>query len=215
MRKEGETMTGFVKVGLTGGIAAGKSTVLRRWQQAGVTGIEADALAHEALLPDTPTWAEVTGLFGREVLKADRTIDRAKLAAIVFGDEPKRLALNRIIHPVVRQRWNDALARLAGNGGVAAVSIPLLYEVGAEKDFDLVVVVACSEQTQLARLAGKGMTETHARARMRAQWPLQSKIDRADFVIWNDGTLATAHQQADIVLARIREDRHAPNQKKQ
>lgn len=203
----------MIRLGLTGGIATGKSTVARRWQDAGAAVVDSDALAHQALAPDTPTWAEVVRVFGAGILHPDRTVNRPQLGAVVFHDEAKRLQLNHIIHPAVRAMWTAALADLAAAGQpVAVVAVPLLYEVGAEKDFDYVVVVGASEPTQLARLAAKGLDETQARARIRAQWPLQTKLDRADFVIWNDGTLAVLHQQADCIWQTIKETHHAPTE---
>lgn len=206
-------MEKLIKVGLTGGIATGKTTVLRRWQEAGAAAIDADQLAHQTLDPDTPTWQQVVRVFGNSILNADKTVNRPKLGEIVFGNEQKRLALNRIVHPAVQQMWTQALEQLAreGRAKLVVVSIPLLYEVAAEKQFDCVVVTGCSEQTQLARLASKGLSQSQARARIRAQWPLQLKIDRADFVIWNDGSLQSLLQQADIIWANIKETYHAPS----
>jgi dephospho-CoA kinase len=202
-----------IKVGLTGGIATGKSTVLQRWQQAGAFGIDTDDLAHQALATDTPTWNEVVHTFGTSILNDDKTINRRKLGQIVFADEQKRLALNGIVHPFVHQKWTAEIEKLERDGRteVAVVSIPLLYEVGVETQFDCVVTVGCSEQTQVARLAQKGLTETEARARMDAQWPLQKKMDKADFVIWNDGMLQMLSEQADIIWANIKETHHAAN----
>ena len=204
-------MAKLVRIGLTGGIAAGKSTVAQRWQQAGAIVIDADKLAHRALEPGTPTWREVVREFGREFLNADQTVNRPKLGEIVFGDESKRLALNRIVHPAVRQMQADMLAQCERDGRAefVLVTVPLLYEVGAERDLDCVVTVACSEQTQLARLTATGLSEEQARARIRAQWPMQRKMDRADFVIWNDGTLRTLSEQADVIWAIIKENSHA------
>jgi dephospho-CoA kinase len=209
-----------IKVGLTGGIATGKSTVLRRWQQAGALGIDTDELAHQALAPDTSTWNEIVQKFGTSILNDDKTINRRKLGRIVFADEQKRLALNHIVHPFVHRKWTAEIEKLERDGKteVAVVSIPLLYEVGAEAHFDCVVTVGCSEQTQVARLAQKGLTETEARARIGAQWPLQKKMDKADFVIWNDGMLQILSEQADIIWANInpapsgtKETHHAAN----
>ena len=204
-------MAKLVRIGLTGGIAAGKSTVAQRWQQAGAIVIDADKLAHRALEPGTPTWREVVREFGREFLNADQTVNRPKLGEIVFGDESKRLALNRIVHPAVRQMQADMLAQCERDGRAefVLVTVPLLYEVGAERDLDCVVTVACSEQTQLARLTATGLSEEQARARIRAQWPMQRKMDRADFVIWNDGTLRTVSEQANNIWAIIKENCHA------
>jgi dephospho-CoA kinase len=206
-------MTRPLKVGLTGGIATGKSTVLQRWQQAGAFGIDTDELAHQALAPETPTWNEIVQKFGTSILNDDKTINRRKLGRIVFADEQKRLALNGIVHPFVHEKWTAEIEKLERDGRteVAVVSIPLLYEVGTEAHFDCVVTVGCSEPTQIARLAQKGLTATEARARIGAQWPLQEKMDKADFVIWNDGMLQMLSEQADIIWANIKETHHAAN----
>lgn len=204
-------MRRLIKVGLTGGIATGKSTTLQRWQQAGASGIDTDELAHQTLVPDTATWNEIVHTFGTSILNGDKTISRRRLGQIVFADEQKRLTLNRIIHPVVHQKWTEGIDRLErdGKAEVAVVSIPLLYEVGAETHFDCVVTVGCSEQTQVMRLTQKGLTETEARARIGAQWPVQKKMDKADFVIWNDGVLPLLLEQADVIWANIKETHHA------
>ena len=202
----------LIKVGLTGGIAAGKSTVAERWRQAGAAVIDTDELAHRTLTPNTPTYGEIVRTFGKEILNADQTINRSALGEMVFADEQKRLGLNRIVHPAVHQMWRQEVAELerAGQTEVAVAMIPLLYEVGMEAEFDHVVAVACSEQTQFARLAAKGLSEAQARARIQSQWSMQRKMDRADFVIWNDGSREVLDRQADITWATIKESYHAP-----
>jgi len=204
-------MRRLIKVGLTGGIATGKSVTLNHFQQAGAAGIDADELAHQTLAPGTPTWGEVVRAFGKEILNKDRTVNRRKFGEIVFTDERKRAALNGILHPTVGRMWAEGVAKLEREGvaRIAVVSIPLLYEVAAETQFDCVVVVACSDETQLARLRQKGLSEPQARARIGAQWPLPTKMDRADFVIWNDGLLRVLSEQAGIVWANIKETYHA------
>jgi len=206
-------MRRLIKVGLTGGIATGKSMTLHHWQQAGASGIDTDALAHQALTPKTPTWEEVVRAFGPKILNKNGTVNRPKLGKIVFADERKREALNRIIHPVVEKKWTEDVKKLEreGTAKIAVVAIPLLYEVAAESQFDCIVVVGCSEPTQLARLTRKGLSEAGARARIRAQWPLQMKMNQADFVIWNDGQLAILHQQAETIWSNIKETYHAPS----
>jgi len=206
-------MRQLIKVGLTGGIATGKSITLDHWQQAGAVGIDADVLAHRALTPKTPTWVEVVRAFGTKILNGDGTVNRPKLGKIVFADEKKREALNRIIHPAVEKMWTEDMEKLERKGAaeIAVVAIPLLYEVVAETNFDCVVVVGCCEPTQLARLTRKGLSKAEACARIRAQWPLQMKMDRADFVIWNDGLLEVLHQQAETIWANLKETYHAPS----
>jgi dephospho-CoA kinase len=205
------SMARLVKIGLTGGIATGKSTVLRRWEQAGAGVIDSDQLAHQMLEPGATPYQEVVRVFGEEILNPDRTVNRRKLGDIVFADEQKRQALNRIVHPAVRAQWQSELVEIQRRGQPATVvvAIPLLYEVGAEKECDQVVAVGCSETNQIARLQAKGLSATQAQARIRAQWPLSLKMDRADFVIWNDGALELLEQQADIVWETIKESRHA------
>ncbi len=190
----------FTNVGLTGGIAAGKSSVAELWRAKGATVIDSDVLAHEALLPGTPTYAEIVRAFGEGVLNADRTINRTTLGRLVFTDEQQRLTLNAIVHPSVREKWSRALANAAG---VTVVSVPLLFEVGAEADFHHTVAVGCSEVTQLARLAAKGLTEAQARARIRSQMPVQQKMDCAEFAIWNDGSRAVLARQAEVIWDKI------------
>ena len=204
-------MKRLIKVGLTGGIATGKSTTLERWHEAGAVGIDADELAHQALEPETPTWREVVKTFGEGILNEDRTVNRRQLGEIVFADEGKRAVLNWIIHPAVGRMWTERVEKLEheGTAEVVVASIPLLYEVAVEKQFDCVVVVGCSERTQITRLAGRGLSEAQARARIGAQWPLQTKMDRADFVIWNDGKFEVLSEQAGMIWANIKESYHA------
>jgi len=201
----------LIRLGLTGGIGAGKSTVAAHWRTRGLPGVDADELAHRTLLPGTATYAAILKEFGTGILNADRTISRSALAAEVFGNEPRRAVLNGIIHPVVRERWHAAVAEFAAAGNVPAVvvSVPLLFEVGLEKEFDFVVVVACSAATQMARLSAKGMSGAQAQARIAAQWPMPRKMGRADWVIWNDGSPRVMAEQADMVWERIKEESHA------
>ncbi len=190
------------RIGLTGGIATGKSTVADLWRARGATVIDSDVLAHRALAPGTATYREIVKTFGQTIVNADGTLNRRQLGDIVFADAARRQALEAIVHPVVRAEWQRELAAATG---IVVVVIPLLFEVGAEKEFDCVVVVGCSETTQLARLVAKGLTETQARARIRAQLPLPAKMYRGNFVIWNDGSRAVLHQQAELIWTKIKE----------
>jgi dephospho-CoA kinase len=201
-----------IKIGLTGGIATGKSTVADLWQQRGAAVIDSDMLAHRTLAPDTVSYQEIINAFGSKILNPDQTINRAALADIVFNDDQQRQTLTGIVHPRVRQLWTESLQTIAreGRAEIAVVNIPLLYEVDAQAAFDCCVVVGCSETTQRARLAAKGFTDAQAGARIRAQWPLQKKMDCADYVIWNDGSRRSLAKQADIIWATIKETAHAP-----
>jgi dephospho-CoA kinase len=192
----------FTKVGLTGGIATGKSTVAELWRGMGATIIDSDILARRALEPGTPTYAQVVEQFGKQILNADGTVNRPALGNIVFADECRRQQLNAIIHPAVREMWAQALTGLTG---VAVVAIPLLFEVGAENEFDCTVAVGCSTPTQVARLRASGLDEGQARARINAQMPVQQKMDRAQYAIWNDGSRAVLARQAEMIWSKIKE----------
>ena len=206
-----------INIGLTGGIATGKSAVADLWRQRGAAVIDSDELAHRTLAPATVSYHEIINAFGTQILNPDQTINRTALGDIVFNDDQQRQKLNGIVHPCVRRLWTEALQTLAreGRAEVAVVNIPLLYEVDAQTAFDCCVVVGCSETTQRSRLAAKGLTEAQTSARIRAQWPLQKKMDRADFVIWNDGSRRSLANQADIIWATIKETDHAPTKNHQ
>jgi len=202
----------LIRVGLTGGIAAGKSAVAELWRDKGAAVIDADVLAREALATGTPTHAAVVREFGNSIVNADGSINRAALGEIVFQNEERRRTLNGLVHPIVRQKQQEMLAALERAEGVAVVVIPLLYEVGAEQEFDCIVTVACSEWTQRARLAAKGFDENQTSARIAAQWPMATKMDRADYVIWNDGSRRILAEQAGIIWNNIKETYHAARQ---
>jgi len=205
----------LTRVGLTGGIAAGKSAVAELWRERGAVVIDADELARRALTPGTPTYFAVVQTFGPGIVKPDGAINRAALGEMVFGNEEHRRRLNELVHPVVRQKRQETIAALQQGAAVAVEVIPLLFEVGEENEFDCIVTVACSEATQLARLAAKGFSESQARARIAAQWPMARKMERADYVIWNDGSRRVLAEQADIVWRNIQESYHAPKQNQQ
>jgi dephospho-CoA kinase len=191
-----------ITVGLTGGIGSGKSTVAELLSSYGALIIDADVLAREAVAPGTPGLARVVEQFGPEVLAADGTLDRQRLAALVFGN-PERLAtLNAIVHPYVRQRSED-LTAAASDTVVVVQVIPLLVENGLT-DFDVVVVVDVSLETQLRRLAQRGMDEADARARIAAQATREQRRAAADVVIDNDGDLAGLRAQAERLWADLR-----------
>jgi dephospho-CoA kinase len=201
----------FINLALTGGIATGKSTLAGLWRQRGAAVIEADELAHRALEPGTPSYRAIVEAFGTGILNTDQTINRHTLGEIVFHDDQKRQTLNRIVHPVVARLRSEALRVLAHDGhtGLGVNAIPLLYETGIERDFDGVVTIACSAVTQQSRLRANGFTSAQIDARLRAQWPLPTKMDRADYVIWNDGSLRVLADQAAIIWNTIQETHHA------
>lgn len=179
-------------VGLTGGIASGKSTVGRFFRELGVHVVDADQVAREVVAPGTDGLAEVVRAFGTEVLAADGSLDRKQLGGIVFADPAKRKILEGITHPRIGARSMEDLAALAQRGDPYAVyEATLLVENGSYRMMAALVVVAAAEDTQIARVVARdGLTEDDARARIGAQLPLAQKIAVADHVVWNDGDLA-------------------------
>jgi dephospho-CoA kinase len=214
MRATGGHGLGLFVVGLTGGIASGKSTVSAMLEEAGVPVIDADRLAREAVEPGRPAFDEIVAAFGRGVVGADGRLDRARLGAIVFADPEARRRLEAIVHPRVFEAERAALAELARArpGSVAVVDAALLLESGNHRWMDAVVLVAAPRETQIARLmARSGLPRAEAEARLAAQWPLEAKRPYADYEIDNAGTLdGTRRQVAELVAAlegRARESR--------
>jgi dephospho-CoA kinase len=191
-----------ITVGLTGGIGSGKSTVAELLSSYGAVIIDADVLAREAVAPGTPGLARVVEQFGPEVLAADGSLDRQRLAVLVFGNPERLAALNAIVHPYVRRR-SEELTAAASDDAVVVQVIPLLVE-NALTDFDVVVVVDASLETQLQRLADRGMDPADARARIAAQAAGAQRRAAADVVIDNDGDLASLREQVRALWHRLR-----------
>jgi dephospho-CoA kinase len=187
----------MLKVGLTGGIGAGKSEVARRLAELGAIVIDSDRLAREVVEPGTEGLAEVVAAFGPEVLGPDGALDRPALGRRVFGDEAARRRLEAIIHPRVRARSAELIAA-APPDAVVVNDIPLLVESGVGAGFDVVVVVAASEETRLRRLArSRGMSADEARSRMAAQATDEQRRAAADVVLDNDGSLEDLRAAVD------------------
>ncbi|MEV1052741.1 dephospho-CoA kinase [Streptomyces sp. NPDC049887] len=193
----------MLKVGLTGGIGAGKSEVSRLLASYGAVLIDADEIAREVVEPGTPGLAAVVEAFGPDVLTPEGTLDRPRLGAIVFAD-PQRLArLNAIVHPLVGARSAE-LEAAAGPDAVVVHDVPLLAENGLAPLYDLVVVVDAAPETQLDRLVRqRGMTEPDARARMAAQATREQRRAVADVLIDNDGPLEALEPQVRRVWAEL------------
>ncbi|MFF1325392.1 MULTISPECIES: dephospho-CoA kinase [Streptomyces] len=176
----------MLKVGLTGGIGAGKSEVSRLLVEHGAVLIDADRIAREVVAPGTPGLAAVVEAFGEDVLAADGSLDRPKLGSIVFADADRLGVLNSIVHPLVGARSRE-LEEAATEDAVVVHDVPLLTENGLAALYDLVVVVDTAPDTQLDRLVRlRGMTEEDARARMAAQATRGERLEIADIVIDND-----------------------------
>ncbi|MFI1618636.1 dephospho-CoA kinase [Streptomyces lydicus] len=194
----------MVKVGLTGGIGAGKSEVSRLLASYGAVVVDADKIAREVVEPGTPGLAAVVEEFGESVLTPDGTLDRPKLGGIVFNDPEKLKALNAIVHPLVGARSAE-LEASAGPDAVVVHDVPLLTENGLAPLYDTVVVVDAAPQTQLDRLVRlRGMAEDEAKSRMAAQATREQRLAIADLVIDNDGPLEALEPQVRAVWERLR-----------
>jgi dephospho-CoA kinase len=194
----------MLRVGLTGGVATGKSFCLGRFARLGVPVIDADVISREVVAPGSAALAAIGARFGSSVLAADGSLDRAAMAAIVFSDRSARADLESIIHPEVYRRINDWLANQPPGTRLAIADIPLLFETGHEHDFDYVIVCACEPFEQLRRLIERDhLPEEAARARLAAQWPIGEKVARADLVIRTDGTFDATEQQVREAFDRL------------
>lgn len=196
----------MLSVALTGNVGSGKSTVARLWAEAGVPVISADELSRRAVEPGTPGLAEVEEAFGSGILAPDGTLERARLREVVFSDAGARARLERILHPRIRELGARWIEERRGAGESLVVSeIPLLFETGADADFDAVVLVDASPEVRLQRLVReRGLTEAEARKIMGAQMDPTRKRSAADFVIDNDGSLEDLASEAARVLAELR-----------
>lgn len=191
--------------GLTGGIASGKSTVAERFRARALPVLDADALAREVVLPGTQGLDEVVRAFGAEFLLPDGSLDRKALAKVVFFDDEKRQRLNAILHPRIAALTMTRTGELRQRGDpLGCYEAALLVENGLADAFRPLVVVSAPEDVQVARAALRdAMTTDEARARIRAQTALETKVKLADFVIDNTGTLQDLHATSDAVLGAI------------
>jgi dephospho-CoA kinase len=201
----------MLKVGLTGGIASGKSTVSRIFASFGAKVLDADEVAREVLLPGQPAWTKLRRAFGQEFFHSDGTVKRKQLRKLVFADPEKRSQLNAIVHPEVMKEINRRSEILSSSvqTGVLLVDVPLLLEVEVANRFDKVVVVYVSKSVQVNRLQQRdGISEEEAKQALKAQMALSKKVEQADYVIDNSGTLEETQAQVQrvwqelLVLAR-------------
>jgi dephospho-CoA kinase len=196
-------------VGLTGGIAAGKSTVARRFVALGVPVVDADKLARDAVAPGSEGLAEIVSVFGPQVLLADGTLDRKALGARVFADSALRARLNAITHPRIGLLGAQRIAEHAKAGANYVIyEAPLIVENNLHRAMQALVVVSVDPVVQLARLLNRdGLTESEALARIAAQMPLEKKLEVADFIIDNSGEPEVAAERVEevhaLILARL------------
>ena len=197
----------MILVGLTGGVATGKSTVAKMFKECGAVVIDADELAREVVKPGKPAWREIVTLFGKTILNRDRSLNRQALGSIVFRNRTKRRQLERIIHPRVAREQARLTKQAARTDPQAVViyDVPLLFEAGIDTRVDTTIVVAVDRKTQVARLKKRnGLSQAEAIRRIRSQMPLAKKIQRADHVL--NGTLPrpSLGQQVSLLLKDLR-----------
>jgi dephospho-CoA kinase len=191
-----------VRVGLTGGVGSGKSTVAALLAEHGAVVVDADAVAREVVAPGTPGLDAVLERFGAGLAGADGQLDRAAVAAIVFADERARIDLNAIVHPLVERRSAELMAA-APAGSIVVYDVPLLAEGGRRDEFEVVVVVEASLEVRLGRLARRGMSEADARARIASQASDEQRRALADEVLRNDGDRAALAAAVDALWGRL------------
>ena len=191
-------------IGITGGIGMGKSTGEKFLQEAGYQTIDTDRIARDLVRAGEPALAEIRQAFGDSVIDADGALVRKRLAEIVFNDVAARARLESILHPRIRKTWLDQAERWRETGvPVVFVSIPLLFETKAETDLQLTVCVACSGATQLKRLTDRGLTPEQVRQRVASQLPVETKMARADYVVWTEGSIAAHQDQWKLLLTGL------------
>jgi dephospho-CoA kinase len=193
----------LLRVGLTGGLASGKSVVGRELERLGCFRLDADALGHEVLLPGGEAYTPVLAEFGPAVLDAERRIDRKKLGGVVFADPERLKALSAIVHPAVRRLGNQRIEAF-GSDGILVYEAAILVETGGYRDFDRLIVAACPEELQIERaMLRDGSNRESVLARLRQQMPLAEKIGYADYVIDTSGTLEDTLRQTRDVYASL------------
>ena len=198
----------MIIVGLTGSVGTGKSTVAKFFEELGAYVIDWDELAREVVRPNSKAWKEIIECFGKDVLNEDLTVNRQKLANIVFTEKGKVTKLNQIVHPEVFKEDERIINEIKNHDPNALVvkDIPLLFELTHPIFTDKTVVVSASEETQLKRLEEKGMSWDDAQNRISSQLPLEEKIKSADFVIDNNGPLEETKRQVEEIYSLLKKE---------
>jgi dephospho-CoA kinase len=195
-------------VGITGGVASGKSLVLHQFMKLGAYAIDCDLLSREVVVPCSKAWWEIVRFFGNGIVKKDLEIDRKKLRAIVFSDSEKRTILEKIIHPEVKRKCEERMEAIKKielePNALVVIDVPLLIETGIQGEFDKIIVVYASEETQLKRVMERdGITRDEAKKLIELQMPLGEKLRFADFVINNEGTREETENQVRDIFATL------------
>jgi dephospho-CoA kinase len=187
--------------GLTGGVGMGKSTSDKLLRERGVAVVDTDLIARELVEPGQPALAEIQALFGPDIVSPEGQLRRAELGRRVFGDTAARVRLEKILHPRIRQMWQKQIRQWREQGlPMAVVVIPLLFETSAQEQFDKIICVACTADSQRQRLQARGWDAEQIGQRIRAQWPTEKKMELANYVIWTEADLKMHAAQLSRVM---------------
>ena len=191
----------MIRLGLTGGVGMGKSTASNFLYDLGFKVADTDDIARTLVEPGKPALEDIVKAFGKEVLQNNGALNRGKTAELVFSDDSKRLRLEDILHPLIRETWETRLNEWsAQNEKLGVVVIPLLYETECERYFDKVVCIACSKDIQRQRLRQRGWSDLEIHQRIKAQLLIGEKMSRADYVVWTNGAIDThANQWKELI----------------
>lgn len=180
----------------------GKTTATNILRQRGLAVAASDEMARKLVEPGQPALTEIQAAFGQEVIDKDGRLDRQKLAYRIFADTGARQQLEAILHPRIRREWQARVQEWRAQGRTAAVNdIPLLFETKGEANFEVTICVACSAATQRSRLRRRGWTEQEIDQRIQAQWPIEQKITKAQYMVWTESSLAVHQEQLERILA--------------
>ena len=194
----------MIRLGLTGGVGMGKSTASQFLNDLGFKVADTDDIARKLVEPGKPALKDIVKAFGKEVLQDNGELNRKKAAEIVFSDDSKRLKLEEILHPLIRENWELRLNEWSlENEKLGVVVIPLLYETECERYFDKVVCMACSKDIQRQRLRQRCWSDLEIDQRIKAQLLIEEKMSRADYVIWTNGAIDTHAKQWDELISYL------------
>ena len=194
----------MITLGLTGGLGMGKTTAARFLHERGAQIVDTDELARQLVQPGQPALSEIQTVFGKNIVAPNGELRRDELARIVFADAAARKKLEAILHPRIQERWFAQVETWRREDrALAVVVIPLLFETRAESHFDKIICVACSAENQRQRLLARGWTPEQIEQRIAAQWPVEQKTARSDFVVWTEGALDAHARQLERVIASL------------
>jgi len=196
----------MLKIALTGGAGTGKSTVARMFKELGAPVLDADQVARSVVAPGQPAWEQLRRAFGPEFFLPDGALNRAAMAGLVFGDPQARRRLDEIVHPEVRREMQRRLKELQEQGAsLVIVEVPLLFEAGVEGEYDRIIVVDAGPREQMARLKDRDRRqEAEIAGILKAQWKIEEKRQRADYVIDNRGDLNATRRQVENIWRQLK-----------